>query len=218
MSSLMFLQKRKRSIHQFGSRNFYDYQVFQIVPDIGSVNILEIPVGIHEGERIGREVYVEKICFKGMTINPQQFGASVNACSDLLRMILYIDRSPDTVTGLSTVADVLESVDIFSHYNDDNEDRFNILYDCTRDVPAGAPYSFSFSWWNPLTNTGNTSTRTSSGWDEKNFQFQLPVNVVQTYGPIAQPWPETNAINFILMSRHFITNFAAWLRVYYRHK
>lgn len=90
----------------------------------GSITLLNgMAMGYDEGERIGREMFMDSIVIKGWKY--PQSEAVLNL--ENARTMLIYDKAPNGVAP--TVADVLEEVSVSSYYNWDNKDRFVVLYD-----------------------------------------------------------------------------------------
>ncbi len=93
--------------------------------DIAIQTLNAVSQGTGESDRIGRNIIIYKVMFKGTINLPDQPIAS--AGSDKVRFILYWDKQTNGTPA--TVAQILETTQINSFRNLANSKRFRILYD-----------------------------------------------------------------------------------------
>jgi len=113
---------------------------FSSVPSNGIIfplSINEVKQGTGESERIGRNILIKKVMFKGtihLNSNTQPSNATPQAAHDVLRVLVFIDKQSN---GSSPgVEDILEGTvanplnhSVNSFRNLANSKRFRILYD-----------------------------------------------------------------------------------------
>jgi len=97
------------------------------IPTAGVVSgsLFTIPQNTSENGRIGRNVLVSKVMFKGEIHLKNQ--TSLILGHDMARVIMFWDTQTNGATA--TVLDILESADVNSFRNLANSKRFRILYD-----------------------------------------------------------------------------------------
>ncbi len=116
-----------------------------------SLNIIVQDNG--ESERIGRKVTIRNINIMGQVKAPTTVTAADT--SDLVRIILYLDRQ--TNGAAAVVTDILESATVFAFNNLANKSRFRTLMDkrvavnCTAGSGRGTTDTLSYGenqhWW-----------------------------------------------------------------------
>lgn len=93
-----------------------------VVTGTVDTNLVVIPTGAGESDRIGRKIVVKSIYCRGtLVLAPTANGV------DKVRMIIVNDTQANG--AVFAVTDVLESAQMDSHYNLDNQMRFKILSD-----------------------------------------------------------------------------------------
>ncbi len=112
---------------------------------IHSVSLNLIPQGVTESNRVGRKCSVTSIQIKGSLVLPSD-GASSGNATNVLRLIVYLDKQANGATA--AVTDILESADVNSFRNLSNTQRFICLKDIHINMNAfgafggtGAPVS-----------------------------------------------------------------------------
>ncbi len=96
----------------------------------------EVPQGTTESERIGRKIVVKSLQMHGEFALP---GATAAAnMTDRVRCIVYLDKQANG--GAATVLNILQSADIDSFYNLENQGRFRILMDKMQDFNATSSF------------------------------------------------------------------------------
>lgn len=163
----------------------------------GSVN--QIAQGVTESTRVGRKAVIRSINWRWeafMEQNPQAVGSTD---SDVVRIILYLDRQANGATITNT--DLLETADYQSFNNLSNKDRFRVLYD--RTVPV-----------NPQAAGGNGTTEDQSGVSVTGTCFlkcDIPVEFSSTTGAVSEI--RSNNLGVMLCSKNGIAGFGSKLRL-----
>lgn len=109
------------------------------VPQVGVVNpnLVIVPQGDAENNRIGRKINIRSIWLKGTIF--LNVSATAAAATDTVRMILVQDKQANG--AVFTVADVLQNTDYIGFRNLANTSRFNILWDKTYNMSAMAVFT-----------------------------------------------------------------------------
>lgn len=83
--------------------------------------------GITKNQRVGRQFNIVHLGLKFVLTMPNQ--SSIATAADAFRLIVYLDKQANG--ALAAVTDVLTTASLFSFYNIDNIDRFEIIDDST---------------------------------------------------------------------------------------
>lgn len=106
--------------------NFFDYGTNDTSGGGGTIYQLDgIPSGLGDQQRQGNKVFIQNINVKIISFLTNQTAASISG--DVLRLILFKDNQSNGSSP--TVGQVLQTASILSHYNWDNQLRFEILED-----------------------------------------------------------------------------------------
>lgn len=97
-------------------------------------NIVVIPQGDGESERVGRKVVIKSIYFRGLT--ELTTAASVTDADDVVRIIVVQDKQANGAAF--AVTDYLQTADFQSHRNMSNISRFRTLADFQMTMNATA--------------------------------------------------------------------------------
>lgn len=92
----------------------------------GTGSLITIPSGTGESQRVGRKVWIKNIGFR-FTLNLPGVPNGVAGISEVVRMILYLDKQCNGVTALPL--DILEDDDYQGFNNLSNKERFTIMMD-----------------------------------------------------------------------------------------
>lgn len=161
-----------------GEKKFFDgtksASVISTSGVISNDSLCEIPQGVTESTRVGRLAKIHSIHCTGYMGLPAAAGTAENDATDIIRIILYVDKQTNGATA--AVLDILESADIESYRNLANSHRFYILMD--KKVSLSAPgYA------------GATlgSARHLKGWQyNKHWKDPLPIEFNSTTGAIGE--------------------------------
>lgn len=165
---------------------------------LSSLNI--IPQGTGENNRIGRNVLVTKLMFKGELELQSQ--VSTTDAHDIVRIIVYWDQQTNGAPAV--VLDVLESLDINAFRNLANSKRFKILYDKKYVMNTGAATVVSSAIVTaPITRNVNYY-----------INMRMPVEFNSTAGTIDEI--KSNNLGVIYISKHVnITQIKGKFRIRY---
>ncbi len=115
---------------------FHDLDIDDAVVAIGgtvaqaSCNL--IAQGVGESQRVGRKCTLKSINWRFTCGVPEADGAATAANSDVIRVILYVDKQANKAAA--AVTDIVESSDYQTFNNLGNKGRFYTLMDRTYDV------------------------------------------------------------------------------------
>jgi len=100
---------------------------YNVVPDTGVVdtNVVVIPQGDGESERVGRKCTIRSIYFKGSAT--LESATATNLTDDFIRLMVIQDKQ--TNGAAFTVGNVLVTANFLAHKNLENEKRFRVLSD-----------------------------------------------------------------------------------------
>lgn len=108
---------------KYFDKQFANSALFVFNTAVGNINLLNgIVQGTDVDERIGRNVLLERLFIRGgIAKSATQTGESI------LRIIIVLDRQANG--GTPAITDILTADSIHSMYNEDNSERFRILFD-----------------------------------------------------------------------------------------
>ncbi len=95
-----------------------------------TVNI--IPQDVTEKTRVGRKCTIKSIGWRYRINLPEQDAVATPANSDVVRVIMYLDKQANGATA--AVTDLLESANFHSFNNLANKSRFRVLHDAMYDL------------------------------------------------------------------------------------
>ncbi len=166
-------------------------------------DLLTIPEGNGEEERIGRQITIKKILWRYNIILPST--ATATDTSDIVRVMLIQDKQCNGAQP--AVADILESDDYQSFNNLSNSKRFRVLYDKTHAMSA---HSGSGRGTTDTLSYGEVEMQRS--WF-KNCNMQIEYDNTATTGVITSI--RSNNITCLLVGRSGVAAFSSKLRIRY---
>ncbi len=166
-----------------------------IVP---TINI--IPQGTTEIQRIGRKCTIRSIAWRYRVFLPEQDAVMTPASSDMIRVILYVDKQTNGATA--TVTGILRTADFQSFNNLVNTRRFQILLDKSIDM-------------NYLTLASDGAGVVSQGGTQKDFTFfkklNLPIEFDAATGALTEI--RSNNLGVLLISSGAVCGFDSKIRL-----
>lgn len=133
----------KRRLNQAIERKYLikSDSALTIVPTAALVDMVLVPQGVDESERIGQKLYFKFLEFKyTLEIPLAATPSAADNCINFVRVALVHDKSPNNAT--TTLLDIYDSVSILTQRRYASKQRYNILYDKT--------HSFSLYKNNPV--------------------------------------------------------------------
>ncbi len=203
-----FKLKRTRRMQpaRDGETKFHDVDLDDaVVASAGTVTptVNIIPSGTTESDRDGRKCTITAINWR-YNLNLPEIDAAANpAASDIVRVIMYLDRQANGATA--AVTDILESADYQSFNNLANTSRFLTLYDKATPVNYQTLASDG---------AGVVSSAQVLTWHTFYKKCNIPIEFSSTTGAITEI--RSNNIGVLLISSSGVCGFASKIRLRFR--
>jgi len=187
-----------------GELKFFDTAVDDtIISTIGTIksSVLLIAQGLTESTRVGRKICVRSIGWHFRLSIPPVQDAQGAPVSDIIRIILYIDKQTNGTAA--TVTDILQSADFQAFNNLANKGRFRTLMDRT----------YSMNYLAGIGVVQNQSYAAVQQHDTFYKRLTLPIEYSSTLGALAEL--RSNNIGVLTISEQGFGQLVSTLRVRY---
>lgn len=181
---------------------FHDIEVTQAsISNTGVVfnSLALIAQGVDEDERIGRSVCLKSMHLRGQCTLPEVNGAATPGDSDLMRMIVFIDKQANGATA--GVTDLLAAADVNRFNNLNNKSRFRILKNLVVPMNYGT--------------AGGVAGNVIQSQVLRKIKLDIPLNLVIEYsgGTGAITEVKSNNVGILLISGAGVVSLTSHVRV-----